>query len=616
MTKLAHFLKTNRQKALMVTVLVFSFALVATSALAALTMSSTTVSSDAALTLTGAATSTWSLSAGNLTVSVAAGAVNLTATGATAGDMTLTVGDDYVANVTGIWDVNVTEGATLDATTVSIDGTDTSNLTVTGSAKNLTLAVAGGGAQVLAVDSAGTGANAVDVNATGTGGGVTVDTTDGAIVITAAGAANGDLTLTVGDDFTLNGATGSVYAIGAATTDGTITIGGTAQTGTQTFGRSTDTNAISIGSGVMGDSKTQTVNIANAAANGTTAGGYTVNIAATDPSAANGVNAVTIGNAAGGAANIVIRGGTSGTIAIGSAAGTGAITLGNSTGAQAINIGIGGTAAKTIVIGDGATTGTTTIKSGSGGTIVQSADDNALTVGANGATNPVLQVDAATGSVATGVKITGAAAGSSVTLATISSGTDEKLLLNSKGRSEIRLNSRTDSTTTGDLIGVQIKPGQGASKTTGNVIGAEISPRLNSGVALAASGSIIGAHIDTYLKGTAVGTVNGDVRGLQIELVTDDAGTRTIDGYVAGLRIRSAFSATGITGNFVPLRIEKPEVQTNSQNYDAVLDLTGDLSGVWNDDPGTEPSTAAGYIKVIIDGQARYIQLYSTAPTD
>ncbi|OHB18483.1 MAG: hypothetical protein A2666_01515 [Parcubacteria group bacterium RIFCSPHIGHO2_01_FULL_47_10b] len=252
----------------------------------------------------------------------------------------------------------------------------------------------------------------------------------------------------------------------------------------------------------------------------------------------------------------------------------------------------------------------------SGTVTVTSAGASALTVGANGATNPVLKVDASTGSVATGVSLTGAAAGSGATIASLSSGTDEKLLLNSKGRSEIRLNSRTDNTATSDFIGVQIKPGQGTSKTSGNVIGIEISPRLNSGVALAASGSIIGAHIDTYLKGTAVGTVNGDVRGLQVELVTDDAGTRTVDGYVAGIRIRSAFSATAITGNFVPLRIEKPEVQTNSQNYDAVLDLTSDLAGVWNDNPGTEPSTADGYLKVIVNGQARYIQLYSGAPVD
>lgn len=234
--------------------------------------------------------------------------------------------------------------------------------------------------------------------------------------------------------------------------------------------------------------------------------------------------------------------------------------------------------------------------------------------GANGATNPVLKVDGSVASVATGVSITGAAAGSSVTLATISSGTDEKLLLNSKGRSEIRLNSRTDSTTTGDFIGVQIKPGQGATKTANGVTGVEISPRLNDGIALT-TGSIIGAHIDTYLKGTT-GNIGGDVRGAQIELVTDDAGARTITGDVTGLRFRSAFSAAAITGNFQAIKIEKPETQTGSQTYDAVLTLTDSIPLVWNDNPATEPADADGYIKVIVDGNVRYIQLYSTAPVD
>ena len=231
----------SRQRILMVSVLCFAFLFAASAAFAALTVSSTSVTSDGALTQTGAATSTWSLSAGNLTVAADAGSVNLTATGATAGDMTLTVGDDYTANVTGLMDLNVTEGFTLDATTLSIDGTDTSNLTVTGSAKNLTLAVAGGGAQVLAVNSAGTGANAIDLNATGTGGGVTVDTTSGAIVLTAAGATAGDVTITVGDDFTVNGVATSVYGIGT---------GDVAQT--LNLGTGTDIDTINIGTGATG----------------------------------------------------------------------------------------------------------------------------------------------------------------------------------------------------------------------------------------------------------------------------------------------------------------------------------------------------------------------------
>ncbi len=57
----------------------------------------------------------------------------------------------------------------------------------------------------------------------------------------------------------------------------------------------------------------------------------------------------------------------------------------------------------------------------------------ALAVGANGATNPVLNVDTNTASVATGLSITGAAAGSKVALAAISSGTNEGVSINGKG---------------------------------------------------------------------------------------------------------------------------------------------------------------------------------------
>lgn len=121
---------------------------------------------------------------------------------------------------------------------------------------------------------------------------------------------------------------------------------------------------------------------------------------------------------------------------------TGALTLDSGT-TGAVNLGTGASA-KTVTVGN--TTGATAvaIKSGSGGTIVTSADDNALTVGANGATNPVLQVDASTGSVATGVKITGAATGTAAAIAAIGSATDEHLSINAKAAGTISIgNSST-----------------------------------------------------------------------------------------------------------------------------------------------------------------------------
>ena len=175
----------------------------------------------------------------------------------------------------------------------------------------------------------------------------------------------------------------------------------------------------------------------------------------------------------------------------------------------------------------------------------------------------------------------------------------------------VRINSR-NYTSSGNNIGFQSKPAQNVAGA--DIKGCEISPRVNSGFAM--SGSVIGAHVDCDLKGTAAGTITGDVRGVNIELVSADGGTRDITGNVNAIRIRAAFSAGTVSGTIVPIRIEKMEAQTNSEQWAAVLELPSTVAGVWNSAPGTEPSTADGYFKVLVNGAARYVQLYSTAPTD
>jgi len=77
-----------------------------------------------------------------------------------------------------------------------------------------------------------------------------------------------------------------------------------------------------------------------------------------------------------------------------------------------------------------------------------SSSASALTVGANGATNPVIKVDASTASVATGVSITGAAAASGVAVAVISSGTNENLTVDAKGSGTVTV----AGTSTGNVI--------------------------------------------------------------------------------------------------------------------------------------------------------------------
>lgn len=71
--------------------------------------------------------------------------------------------------------------------------------------------------------------------------------------------------------------------------------------------------------------------------------------------------------------------------------------------------------------------------------IIQDSSATAFAVGPNGATNPMLLVDAATTSAATGVKVTGAAEGGAVAVAAISSGTNEALTVNAKGSGAVKI---------------------------------------------------------------------------------------------------------------------------------------------------------------------------------
>jgi len=73
-------------------------------------------------------------------------------------------------------DIDAKTTLQIDSGDISIDGTDDSNFTVTGSGKDLDLAVAGGGTQELRLASAGTGASALHLNASA--GGINIDSAD------------------------------------------------------------------------------------------------------------------------------------------------------------------------------------------------------------------------------------------------------------------------------------------------------------------------------------------------------------------------------------------------------------------------------------------------------
>jgi hypothetical protein len=90
----------------------------------------------------------------------------------------------------------------------------------------------------------------------------------------------------------------------------------------------------------------------------------------------------------------------------------------------------------------------------SGAFTVTSNSSSALAVGANGATNPVLKVDAATASVATGWRMFGNAAGAAAGMSVISSGTNEAGAINAKGSGAVIIGNASTG-------GVQIGAGGG-----------------------------------------------------------------------------------------------------------------------------------------------------------
>jgi hypothetical protein len=129
-----------------------------------------------------------------------------------------------------------------------------------------------------------------------------------------------------------------------------------------------------------------------------------------------------------------------------------------------------------------------------GTSTITSTSANALTVGRQGATNPVLKVDASAATVVTGLSVTGAAVASGVAVAAISSGTNENLTVDAKGSGTITLNG----TGTGNIV-----LGRAATGVSLSVTGALIA---NSGTAVPASAGAVaaGAPVTLFSSGPSL----------------------------------------------------------------------------------------------------------------
>lgn len=170
-----------------------------------------------------------------------------------------------------------------------------------------------------------------------------------------------------------------------------------------------------------------------------------------------------------------------------------------------------------------------------GTSTITSTSANALAVGRQGATNPVLNIDASAATVDTGLNIVGAAAASGLQMVVTTSGTNENLTFDAAGSGTIKINN---ASTTAGLVTIGNATAIGGSSTFGPVTITSASAtaftvgRLGATTPAFAVSAATGTQVTGILVtgGAAAGTVAVAVQGGTNEKLTIDAnGSGTIN---------------------------------------------------------------------------------------
>lgn len=208
----------------------------------------------------------------------------------------------------------------------------------------------------------------------------------------------------------------------------------------------------------------------------------------------------------------------------------------------------------------------------------------ALTVGPNGTTNPTLTIATNTASGVTGLKVTTAAAGSGVTIASTSSGTDEDIKVSPKGAGVLAVNSGIN--VTGSSVG-QINNITG-DFYLGNYGGATQSTIIQiQGVNRAKFGGTAGLSFQLKDETSSTGITTG--------LVDAGAGQSTTDLWQFRSNGASVLSGVKSTGGYY------------SPTYGTSTNCT--------DSAGAAACGAAAAGSVVIDAAATTVVVSTTAVT-
>lgn len=167
---------------------------------------------------------------------------------------------------------------------------------------------------------------------------------------------------------------------------------------------------------------------------------------------------------------------------------------------------------------------------------------------------------------------------------------------------QVRINSRSFVQATGDSIGFQSKPSQGAT-TTGEVYGGQVSPRVASTFG---AGSLIGMSVDPVIQGST-GTITA-LRGLQVTMTdnTPSPATRTITRATM-IRLWHQMEAHTFTNGVIGIDWEA----AGGRAWTFAMRFADD-SGTGLADLASATATVNGVIKVQIGSTTGYIATYAS----
>ncbi len=162
----------------------------------------------------------------------------------------------------------------------------------------------------------------------------------------------------------------------------------------------------------------------------------------------------------------------------------------------------------------------------------------------------------------------------------------------------------TEYSNTSGTVTLQQLKGALAATGTASMTGVEVAPKVLDAVA---AGTIRGVYVGVDLEGTSAGTITL-AEGVEANIGSDSGTARTVTSAYCFRAVNNCHGT--VTNGVSAIRLEAPG---GTVPWGCVLDLASTASGIWSDTDTATGDTEAGFFKVKINGNARYVMTYSDA---